>query len=106
MKLSIEQGILYVNNKYFSRCEASNGRSDIPNGRFEVTASVSHRHGRVLPQVHGFGWIGFDDQCDVILGNVRGKDDLIPCQHTVCVLLAKLEIAEDDGKTVWLEVTQ
>ena len=104
MKLSIKDGAFYINNLKLCLAGVGNGRSDIPNGRFEVTASVSHRHGRVLPQVHGFGWIGFDDQCDVVLGNVRSKDDLIPCQHTVGVLLAKLELAEDDGKTVWLEV--
>ena len=104
MKLSIEQGILYVNNKYFSRCEASNGRDDLQLTRCEVSTQYSAAHKQELPHAFGLGWIGpaasLDvPECDIVLGSVRARQSLVPCASYVGRLLAILEVAEGSGKT-------
>ena len=109
MKLSIEQGILYVNNKYFSRCEASNGRDDLQLTRCEVSTQYSAAHKQELPHAFGFGWIGPASspdvpECDIVLGSVRSRQSIIPCTSYVGRLLAIIEVAEGAGKTIWLEV--
>lgn len=104
MELMIEDGVLYRNNSYFSRCEARNGREDLQPGRYKVTVMHSHAHDAELPLANGLGWIGGTDRCDIVLGLVRGRDHLIPRSHTVGLLVRALKIAAGAGKTVMLEV--
>lgn len=105
MKVSIESGMVFVGNLYFSDCEATGGRENVQPGRYPLTAQYSETHGRELPHADGFGWLGADAQCDFILGRVRGKHGLIPCQATVQRLLNLINTAVDrDGKTVELAV--
>lgn len=104
MNLSIEDGILYVDNLRFCLAEAGNGRPNIPTGRYEVATQYAHVHGKVLPDAIGLGWIGASYECDCVLGSVRGRNGVLPSQGSLGRLLAMLEVAEGNGSTVWLEV--
>lgn len=104
MKVGIEEGRMYINNVRFCLVEAGNGSAAILSGSYEVSSQFSHRHGRVLPNAHGAGWIGADADCDIVLGGVRGRTRLVPSAAFVDALLAKLEVAEGLGQYVLLEV--
>ena len=105
MKLSIKDGVFYVDNVFLCYCEAGHGRDYLQPGIFEVSTQFSHAHGEVLPNASDFGWIGASDECDCILGSVHSKHGLIPSSCFVGRLLSILEECERFGKTVWLEVT-
>lgn len=106
MKLSIKDGVFYVDNVFLCYCEAGNGRDDLQLTRCEVSTQFAHAHGKVLPDAVGLGWIGNHDECDIVLGSVRGSNGVIPSPSSVSVLLARLEVAESIGQRVTLEVME
>jgi hypothetical protein len=104
MKLKIEDGALYADNIRFCLVGVGNGRPNLPTGRYEVTTQYATVHGKVLPDAIGLGWIGASYECDCVLGSVLGRNGVIPSQGSLGRLLALLEVAESNGRTVWLEV--
>ena len=104
MKLTIENGKLYLNNVRFSLAEELNGRGNLPTGRHPVEARYSHHHGRVLPHVTDCGWIGADSSCAIVLGEVRAGGGILPCVHTIERLIERIETETDLGDTVLMEI--
>ena len=109
MKLSIADGVFYVDNVFLCYCEAGNGRDDLQLTRCEVSTQYSSAHKQELPHAFGFGWIGPASspdvpECDIVLGSVRSRQSIIPCTSYVCRLLAIIEVAEGAGKTIELVI--
>ena len=104
MRLLIDTGILYVNNHQVCLAEAGNGRTNLPAGRYAVTAQFSHAHGKDLPIAIGLGFFGSDADCDVVLGRVRSRNGVLPCTSAVGQVMVNLELAEDEGQSVMLEI--
>ena len=104
MKLTIENGKLYLNNVRFSLAEELNGRGNLQSGKHKVEARYSHHHGRVLPHVENIGWVGDDTSCAVVLGEVRAGAGIIPCRHSVERLVERIEIQTDTGGSVLMEI--
>ena len=104
MKLTIYREKLYINGAHFCFAKVGNGRPSLPTGRYPVSTQYAHAHGKTLPDAVGLGWLGSDPGCDIVLGSVRGRHGVHPSQSCVSALLAKLEVAEDNGQSVWLEV--
>ena len=104
MNLRIENNELYVDNMRLCLAGAGNGRPNLPTGRYEVVTQYSAHHGKILPDAIGLGWLGPFSGCDIILGGVRGRNGVIPSPSSTSALLAKLEVAEDNGSKVTLEV--
>ena len=106
MIITIENGDLCIgNNKmYLCKAGAGNERANIPVGRYEISTQFSHAHGSVLPNATNLGWLGDDRSCDVVLGNVRGNNGVIPCKAALTALLSRIEVAEGFGQFIELEV--
>lgn len=100
MKLSIDHDILRVDNVHFCHVRPGNGRLDLPTGAYPVATTYSHQSAKNLPNASGLGWLGTDDQCDVILVGVRGGTKPVPSLGHLVRLLALLETAEDRGAKV------
>ena len=98
MLLTIDNGTLLINNRYFSRAEAGNGREDIPTGFHKATVTEEGI------RVSGVGRIGADSDSDIVLGRVRGRDRLLPCADTVRLLLRDVSRAVGRGESITLEV--
>lgn len=97
MKLTIDGNRLYVDHLFFCYCEAGNGGSVLPRGRYPVYTTYSHVFGEDLPNAEGIGWIGDTKGCDIVLGRVFGSEQLIPCTVHLERLMGLLESAEDRG---------
>ena len=106
MIITIENGDLCLgtNRMYLCKAGAGNGRANIPTGIYEVATQFSHAHGAVLPNATDLGWLGADRGCDVVLGNVRSHDGVIPCSASLVALLSRIEVAEGLGQYIELEV--
>lgn len=104
MKLLIEQGVLYINNRNLCFAEPGNGRANLLAGIGSVRMEFSHVLGRALPFSDTHGWIGADRECDIVLGQLRSRNGLITSQPVLDVLVAKIVEAEDTGLAVTLEV--
>ena len=104
MNLSIKEFSFYIDNLFLCHCEAGNGRAYLPVGRYEVSTQFSHHHGKTLPNADGLGWIGASPECDAILVSVRNRNESVPSHAGLGRLLAILEVAEDSGRSVVLEV--
>lgn len=106
MKLTISGGALRADNVFLCHAGVGNGRPNLPAGRYPVSTQYSHVHGRTLADAIGLGWLGPSPECDIVLGGVRGRSGVIPSQHAFGRLLAILEVAEDRGEAVTLEVSE
>lgn len=105
MKLSVLNGVMYVDNLFFCFAEAGNGRTHLQHGSYPVSAQFSHAYDRELPLATGLGWLGDDPAaCDIVLGRVRASDALLPCRGHVQRLLALLEAAESRGAATTLVI--
>ena len=104
MKLLIEGGALYADNLFLCYAGAGNGRTDLPAGSYPVAPQYSHAFGTDLPNAAGLGWMGAGEQCDVVLGTVRGRDVVVPSSGSLRRLLALLETAEDRGQATTLVI--
>lgn len=104
MKLKIDNGSLFADNIFLCYAGAGNGRPNLPTGHYPVSTQYAHVHGKTLADAVGLGWIGASPECDVVLGGVRGRHNVIPSQSAFGRLLALLETSEDIGQAVTLEV--
>mgnify|MGYP000326564644 CR=1 FL=1 len=104
MILEINNGVLYVDNVRFSLARLTDGSKDVRLETREVRTQYSHNHGRVLPIADGLGWLGADDLCAVVVGDVRGSNGAIPCLATEHRLVARIEAAEEFGVPVLIEI--
>ena len=100
MKLSITSGALYIDNFYHSYVGYGNGRESLQLGRYPVSSQYSEVHGRDLPYVAGIGWIGDDQECDIVLGRVLANGTCLPCSTYVGKLIHRIVLAEDEGRNV------
>lgn len=103
MLLSIQDGALYCDGLFLSYCGVSDERQALRYGRYAVETRYSHAHGEDLPYVDGIGWVGpsstrGDVACELALGRVRNRADVIPCPTFVVRLLALLEAADERGQ--------
>ena len=104
LHITIENEHVFVNNLYFCRAGAGNGRANLPTGFYEVESQYAHCMGKVLPKVVGLGWIGADEKCDIVLGAVRTRDGILGDANCLSGLLHRIEEAESDGTLCTLEV--
>ena len=104
MRLTIENGTLFVDNLFFAYAGVGNDRTNLQPGCYPVATQFSHKFGQDLPNAYGLGWIGADKGCDIFLGRVRKGTDTLPCSGHLSRLLALLEAAEDRGALVELVV--
>jgi hypothetical protein len=105
MKLTIENGLLYADNKRICYAKVNDDRSqDVqPVGR-KVSTQYSHAHGKILPLVADYGWIGDDEQCAVRIGSVLGNGGPIKCAMSISGLVARIEACEEFGTPVLIEI--
>ena len=104
MKLEIDYPAIYVDGLFLCYVGVGDGRDSLRPGRYAVEATYSHAHGKNLVRVDGLGWIGGNKECECVLGRVRNGSDVIPCESFEKRILALVETAQDDGKTVELVV--
>lgn len=104
MKLSIESGIMYADGLFVCFVGVGNGRDALQSGRYPCEATYSHTHGKNLVRVDGIGWAGASPECDIVLGRVRNRDDVLPCPAHERRVLALVETAQDYGSAVELVV--
>ncbi len=104
MKLCVTDNSLYVDNVFLCHAGAGNGRPNLPTGHYPVSTQYAHVHGKTLADAVGLGWIGASRECDIVLGGVRGRSGPVPSPTALGRLLALLEVAEDRGEPVTLEV--
>lgn len=104
MELLIENGVFYLNNRRFSLVQVNDDGKPRKSGRFPVTVQYSPEFECELLRAEGFGWVGATAGCHAMLGQVRGRNDLLAdvmAQERLRVLVLD---ALDDGKRVTLEV--
>lgn len=104
MKIVIDNGIMFVDNRRVCSAGAGKGRPSLRTGVGELKTDFSDEHETVLLHADGYGWIGPTPECDVVLGKVRHRTGVIPCVSTFGHVFALVEGAEADGKKVVLEV--
>lgn len=104
MRLEIDYPALYADGLFVCYVGAGNGRTVIQPGRYAVEATYSHHHRKNLVRADGLGWIGADAGCDVVLGRVRNRDDVLPCKSFEGRIFALVEAAQDYGRAVELVV--
>lgn len=104
MKLLIQNGLLYVDNKRFCYAKVNDGSQTIRSEQRKVSTQYSHHHGRILPMVDGAGCIADDDQCYIRIGSVLGSDGPIKCVMSLSGLVARIEAAEEFGSQILIEV--
>ena len=104
VKLLLKNGTLYADNHYVCFAEVNHGSSDIQPGRYEVTPTYSHEHGRDLVLAIDGGWIGGSAECAIILHSVRGRTAPIPCERSERRVFALVEEATERGRSVSLVI--
>ena len=105
MKLRIESGALYLNNKHFCLVRAGDGRNGIRSGSGKAYTKYSPEHGRVLAYSAEHGWLGASPECDIVLGRVRHRSGVLPCVAELDRLVWHLEEHEfGDGEPCTLTV--
>ena len=105
LHITIENEHVFVNNVYFCRAGIGKDRERLKPLHGEARTEYSHTFHKVMVKVDGLGLIGAEDTCDVVLGNVRGPDGVIPCQATAERLVYFVDQAETSGRTATVEVT-
>jgi hypothetical protein len=106
MNLSIRNGNLYIDNIRFCFVEPGNGRSDLPLGRYPVTTQVAHHFGTELVLADGIGWLGANQKCDIVLGMVRGRNVLLPCEASADRLFRLVDTYQEVDSKVTLEIVE
>ena len=102
MKLRVADNHLYADNLIFSMAEVVNAS---PTLSAPVEIRFSHHHGEDRVFAEGLGWVGAAKDDAIVVGRVRGGDGLIPCRVTETRLIGMVERAQDDGRSVRLEVS-
>jgi len=90
------------------------GRTAIPRGRYKVVTSMSHRFGKVLPEVldtPGFSGIRIhggnraeDSLGCILVGRVRTSSGIAQCAETVQRIIRQIDDAAELGIETWLEI--
>lgn len=105
VKLMVDSGTLYLNNKHFCLVGAGNGRNGIRHGSGKVYTKYSPEHGRVLAYSDEHGWIGASSECDIVLGRVRHRANVLPCVVELDRLVWRIEEHEfGDGEACTITV--
>ena len=105
MKLTIGNGLLYIDKKRFCYAKVNDdGSQVIRSGTRKVSTQYSHVHGRVLPLVTDGGWIADDDLCHVRIGSVLGSDGPLKCAMSISGLVARIEACEEFSTPVTIEI--
>ena len=104
MKILIENGLLYIDNKRFCYAKVNDGSKTLRPVSRKVSTQYSHAHGKVLPLIADFGWIADDDLSYVRIGSVLGSDGPLKCHMSIGGLVARIEAAEEFGTTVLAEI--
>lgn len=105
MKLLIENGVLYVDNKRFCYAKVNDDRcQDVRPITRKVSTQYSHDHGKILPLIVDFGWVADDGQCAIRIGSVLGSDGPLKCHMSISGLVARIEAREDVGRAVLMEI--
>lgn len=105
MKLTIENNLLYIDNKRFCFAKVNDdGSEDVRLSQRKVSTQYSHAHGKTLPLVADLGWVGYSDDACIVLGDVLGSNGPLPCALTVQRLVANIEACEDVGRAVLMEI--
>ena len=108
MKLLIENGLLYIDNKRFCFAKVNDDRSqDVRPFTGKVSTQFNHHckeGGRVQPLIAGFGWVGYDGGDAIRVGSVLGNDWPLKCAVSVGGLVARIEACEDVGIPVLIEI--
>ena len=105
MKLSIENGVLYIDNKRFCFAKVNDDRSqDVqPVGR-KVSTQYSHAHGKILPLSADEGWITDEPSGAIRIGSVLSNDGPLQCPMVIGGLVARIEACEDIGSPVLIDI--
>lgn len=103
MKLTLVHGSLYIDQLKFCKYEVKHDTRLIP-GKYPSEVRYAHHFGKPLPFLDGIGWLGSDAGCQIIVGQVRSKNGLIPDGHLVRVLVGRIEQALDQDIQVLTEV--
>lgn len=125
------QGRVYLDNVFFCHsCEDEDrflersledvserkiyGRTAVPRGKYRLITSMSHRFGKVLPEVldtPGFSGIRMhggnraeDSLGCILVGRVRTSSGIAQCADTVQRIIQQIEDAADLGIETWLEI--
>ena len=104
LKLVIENGTLFVGNRKVCSAGAGNGRTSLRAGKGAVKTDFSDEHDTVLIRADGLGWVGPAPECDIVLGQVRHRNGVIPCATVFHHVFTLVEHAEEVGEPVSLEV--
>jgi hypothetical protein len=105
MKLTIENGLLYIDNKRFCYAKVNDDRcQDVRPESRKVSTQYSHAHGKILPLIADYGWVGDVEQCVIRIGSVLGHGGPLKCSMSIGGLVARIEAAEDFGATVLIEI--
>lgn len=105
MKLTIENGLLYIDNKRYCHARVQDGSEALRSEPREVSTQYSEAYrGRILPYVADLGWIADDNECLIRIGSVLGNDGPIKCTMSVSGLVARIEACEDLGIPVLIEI--
>jgi hypothetical protein len=104
MELLIENGWLYIDKRKQCQAGAGNGCTNLESGRWPVTIERHPHHECDMVYARGVGWLGGYIECDVVLGEVRGRHSVLAnilSQERLRVVVLDALL---DGKTVSLEV--
>jgi hypothetical protein len=101
MKITIENGHLYLGNLYFSKAEAGNGKSHLPNGKYPV--KICKRAGIDTVFAEGVGHLGGSSAHDIVIGGVRSRSKLLADPLTAVRLVKSVERHLETG-SVSLEI--
>lgn len=121
-------GVMYRNNVRFCQtCEDADrflekvgvkakikGVTAIPRGRYKLVTSMSHRFGKVLPEVLGVpGFSGIrlhggnraeDSEGCILVGKVRTSSGIAQCADVVKRIIDLIDEAADHGEDTYLEI--
>jgi hypothetical protein len=104
MKFLLKNGTLYADGMFLCFAEVNHGSSDLQPGRYALSTSYSHAHGRDLVLAADGGWIGGEPECAIILCTVRGRGEPIPCRNAERRLFALVETDEERGRSCSLVI--
>jgi hypothetical protein len=104
MRFEIDDRAIYVDGLFLCYVGAGNGCSTIRSGYYPLEATYSHAHRKNLVRADGLGWVGASAEHDIVVGRVRNRDDVIPCQSFERRIFALVEAATEAGQRAELVV--
>ena len=102
MKFTVSGNRLYSNNVIFSHIQI---KPELTKSSYKANPQYSHNRERDLVFVDGLGWMGGDDECDIVVGRVvNSEGKVIPCRLTENRMMIIANLAEDSGANLMIEV--